>query len=166
MLGQLCPKLDSRRRSYWAGAGGRRCPAPPSLGSGTVRGTVPGDRGGAPRAGPVRVASGGPRLGAPRWGGRGSCARGAMRPGPAPTPNEWDSLRKVFGIASNTLVRPSQSSSGPAGAGPATHPTATGWDEELRARTAGERLPRPGHSESSLRMDSSICPVMLRHRYR
>ena len=30
---------------------------------------------------------------------------------------------------------------------PAAHPTATGWDEELRARTAGVRLPRPGHSE-------------------
>ena len=29
---------------------------------------------------------------------------------------------------------------------PAAHPTATGWDEELRARTAGVRLPRPGHS--------------------
>ena len=39
---------------------------------------------------------------------------------------------------------------------------------ELRARTvtAGVRLPRPGHSESSFRMDPSVCPIMLRHRYR
>ena len=34
---------------------------------------------------------------------------------------------------------------------PAEHPTATGWDEELRARTAGVRLLLPGHSESSSR---------------
>ena len=46
---------------------------------------------------------------------------------------------------------------------PAALPAATGWDEELRARTAGVRLPRPGRSGSSLsRTDSSICPVMLR----
>ena len=43
-------------------------------------------------------------------------------------------------------------------------PTATGWDEELRARTAGVRLPRQGHSESSFRTDPSVCPIMLRHR--
>ena len=49
---------------------------------------------------------------------------------------------------------------------PAALPTATGWDEELRARTAGVRLPRPGHSESSFWTESSICPVMLSHRYR
>ena len=48
---------------------------------------------------------------------------------------------------------------------PAALPTATGWDEELRARTAGVtvRLPRPGHSESSFRTDSAVCPIMLRH---
>ena len=34
---------------------------------------------------------------------------------------------------------------------PAALPTATGWDEELRARTAGVRLQRPGHSESLFR---------------
>ena len=49
---------------------------------------------------------------------------------------------------------------------PAALPTATGWDEELQARTAGVRLPRPGHSESSFRTDPSVCPIMLRHRYR
>ena len=49
---------------------------------------------------------------------------------------------------------------------PAAIPTATGWDEELRARTAGVRLPRQGHSESSSRTDPSVCPIMLRHRYR
>ena len=49
---------------------------------------------------------------------------------------------------------------------PAALPTTTGWDEELRARTAGVRLPRPGHSESSFRTDPSVCPIMLRHRYR
>ena len=48
------------------------------------------------------------------------------------------------------LTQSNQSSSGPAGR-PASHPTATGWDEELRARTAGVRLPRQGHSESSFR---------------
>ena len=61
--------------------------------------------------------------------------------------------QEVFGIGSDTLVRSSQSSSGP-------------WDEELRARTVGVRLPRPGRSESSFRTDPSVCPVMLRHRYR
>ena len=49
---------------------------------------------------------------------------------------------------------------------PAEIPTAAGWGEELRARTAGVRLPRPGRSESSFRTDPSVCPVMLRHRYR
>ena len=44
--------------------------------------------------------------------------------------------------------------------------TATGWDEELRARTAGVRLPRPERSESSFRTDPSLCPIMLRLRYR
>ena len=39
---------------------------------------------------------------------------------------------------------------------PAALPTATGWDEELRARTAGVRLPRPGHSESSFTTDPSV----------
>ena len=48
---------------------------------------------------------------------------------------------------------------------PAALPTATAWDEELRARTAGVRLTRPGHSESSFRTDLSVCPIMLRHRY-
>ena len=38
---------------------------------------------------------------------------------------------------------------------PAALPTATGWDEELLAWTAGVRLPRPGHSESSFRTDPS-----------
>ena len=33
---------------------------------------------------------------------------------------------------------------------PAALPTATGWDAELLTRTAGVRLPRPGHSESSI----------------
>ena len=42
---------------------------------------------------------------------------------------------------------------------PAALPTATGWDEELRARTAGVRLPRPGHSESSFRTDPSLTGV-------
>ena len=78
------------------------------------------------------------------------------------------SLRRVpavgyAGITCNALVRSSQSS-GPAR--PAALPTATGWDEELRARTAGVRLPRPGHYESSFRTDPSVCPIMLRHRYR
>ena len=49
---------------------------------------------------------------------------------------------------------------------PAAHPTATGWDEELRARIAGVRLPRPGNSESSFRTGPSVCLIMLRHRYR
>ena len=49
---------------------------------------------------------------------------------------------------------------------PAAFPTATGWDEELRARTASVRLPRPGHSESSFSTDPFVCPIMLRHRYR
>ena len=48
---------------------------------------------------------------------------------------------------------------------PAALPTAAGWDEELRARTAGVRLPLPGHSESSFRTDPSVCPIMLLHRY-
>ena len=46
---------------------------------------------------------------------------------------------------------------------PEALPTATGWDEELRARTAGVRLPRPGHSESSFRTDPFVCPIMLCH---
>ena len=49
---------------------------------------------------------------------------------------------------------------------PAALPTASGWDEELRARTVGARLPRPGRSESSFRTDLSVCPIMLRRRYR
>ena len=49
---------------------------------------------------------------------------------------------------------------------PAALPTATGWDEELRARNDGIRLPRPGRSESSLRTDPSVCPITLRRRYR
>ena len=49
---------------------------------------------------------------------------------------------------------------------PAALPTATGWDEELLDWAAGVRLPRLGHSESSFRTDPTICPVMLRHRYR
>ena len=52
----------------------------------------------------------------------------------------------MFGIAANTQVRYAQISDlvrvHPGR--PAAHPTATGWDEELRARTAGVRLPRPG----------------------
>ena len=48
----------------------------------------------------------------------------------------------------------------------AAPPMATGWDEEMRARTAGVPLPRPGHSESWFRTDPFVCPVMLRHRYR
>ena len=48
---------------------------------------------------------------------------------------------------------------------PAAHPAAVGWGEELRARTAGVRLPRPGPSESSFRTDPSVCPVMLRRRF-
>ena len=47
----------------------------------------------------------------------------------------------------------------------AAHLTATSWDEELLARTAGLRLPRPGHSKSSIKTDPSVCPIMLRHRY-
>ena len=41
---------------------------------------------------------------------------------------------------------------------PAAHPTAVGWDEasELRARSAGVRLPRPGRSESSFRTDQYV----------
>ena len=70
------------------------------------------------------------------------------------------SLAVVFGISSNTLVRSSLSSSGPAGG------ASEGWDKKLRARTAGVRLPRPGHSESWFKTVPSICPVMLRHRYR
>ena len=42
---------------------------------------------------------------------------------------------------------------------PAALPTAMGWDEELRARTASVLLPRQGHSDSSFRTD----PIMLRH---
>ena len=49
---------------------------------------------------------------------------------------------------------------------PAALPTATGWDEVLRARTASVRLPRPGHSESSFRTDPSVCLIMLSHLYR
>ena len=48
----------------------------------------------------------------------------------------------------------------------AVHPTAAGWDEELRTRTAGVRLPRLGRSESLFRTDPSIFQVMLSHRYR
>ena len=40
---------------------------------------------------------------------------------------------------------------------PAALPTATGWDEEPRARTAGVRLPRPGSSESSFGTDVRSC---------
>ena len=47
-------------------------------------------------------------------------------------------MQLLFGITSNTLVRSSQSYPGR----PAALPTATGWDKELRARTAGVRLPR------------------------
>ena len=63
----------------------------------------------------------------------------------------------LFGITSNILVRVHLGQ-------PAALPTATGsrgWDEELRARTAGVRLPRPGHSESSFRSHPSVCPIML-----
>ena len=49
---------------------------------------------------------------------------------------------------------------------PAAHPMAVGRDKELRARIAAVRLPRPGHSESSFGTDPSVCPIMLRHRYR
>ena len=125
-----------------AGARRARRPAPPP----------PRSRG-AGRGGPPSESGG--------WQGRGpGCwrSRGAGRGGPPS--GGWRS-RRVLGITSNTLVRSSQSSSGPA-----SLPTATGWDEEPRARTASVRLPRPGRSESSFRTDPSVCPVMLRHRYR
>ena len=38
---------------------------------------------------------------------------------------------------------------------PAALPTATGWDEELRAWTSGLRLPRPGHSDPYVRSCSA-----------
>ena len=69
-------------------------------------------------------------------------------------------LQPLFGISSNTLVRSSDTEF--IWAGRAAHPTATGWDEELRARTAGVRLPRPGRSKSSF----GRIQVMLRHWYR
>ena len=62
----------------------------------------------------------------------------------------------LFGIT--TLVRSVRVHPGR----PAALPAASGWDEELRARTAGVRLPRPGHSESLFRTDPSVCPIMLR----
>ena len=63
----------------------------------------------------------------------------------------------LFGNTSSTLVRSSQSSSGPAGGAP-----------ESRWLRAGTRScgPGPGHSESSFRTDPSVCLIMLRHRYR
>ena len=64
----------------------------------------------------------------------------------------------MLGITSNTLVRSRQSSSGPRR--PAAHSTAAGWDEELRARTAGVQLPRPGHSESSWHRLGRIHPYV------
>ena len=85
-------------------------------------------------------------------------------PGPTAASNSTkrNSPQLVFGFTSNTLfdlvrVHPGRS---------AAHPTATGWDEELRARTASVLLPRQGRSESSFRTDPSICPVMLRLGYR
>ena len=51
----------------------------------------------------------------------------------------------VFGITSDTLVRSSQRLRVHLGR-PAAHPTATGWEEDLRARTAGVRLPRPARA--------------------
>ena len=51
---------------------------------------------------------------------------------------------------------------------PAALPTATVWDEELRARTAGVRLPprQPGPGTPSHRSGRTVCLIMLRHRYR
>ena len=62
-------------------------------------------------------------------------------------------------VTSNTPVRSSHTSS----SRQAAHPTATGWDEELQARTACARLPWQGHFESlaseSFRTDPSVCPI-------
>ena len=91
----------------------------------------------------------------------------AARPGP------------VFGITSNTLVRSNQSSSGPVGGAsdgygltgslsvtvpPAGTPDSGGGAQcpGPPGRIAGVRLPRPGHSESLLRTDPSVCPIMFR----
>ena len=73
------------------------------------------------------------------------------------TPTVWNALPILLSDDSDLVtVHPGR---------PAVLPTAAGWDEELRARTAGVRLPLPGHSESSFRTDPSVCPIMLRHRY-
>ena len=47
---------------------------------------------------------------------------------------------------------------------PAAPPTATGWDEELRARTAAG--PPVYHYRGLGTPSPSVCPVMLRDRYR
>ena len=72
----------------------------------------------------------------------------------------------AFGIASNTLVRSRQSSSGPAGgASYGCHGHgglgrgAAGPDRRCTTAAAGAL-------ESSFRTDPAICPIMLRHRYR
>ena len=67
---------------------------------------------------------------------------------------------KSLPILQSDLVRPHP---GPAGR-PAAHPTATGWDEELRARTAGVPVTTTA-AGPSFKTDPSVCPIMLRHRY-
>ena len=73
---------------------------------------------------------------------------------------------RLFGITSDTLVRSCRSSSGPAGGASDGCGLGRGAVQELRARTGGVRQPRLGRSESSFRTDPSVCPIMLRHRYR
>ena len=65
-----------------------------------------------------------------------------------PHPSAMDPGPCVFKITSNTLVRSSQSSSGPAGRASDGYGLG-GGAAALRARTAGVRIPRQGHSELS-----------------
>ena len=90
-------------------------------------------------------------------------SRQPRRRGATAPPARFVPARAVFGIASITMVRSSQSSSGPAGRasdGVGLGRGAAGPDRRCTTTAA------TGHSESSFRTDPSVCPIMLRHRYR
>ena len=74
--------------------------------------------------------------------------------------SQWRQL--LFGITSNTLVRSSQSSSGPAGGASDGYywlgRGAAGPDRRCAVRLPRQGV-RQGHSESSFRTDPSVCPI-------
>ena len=95
---------------------------------------------------------------------RPAAGAGRRAAGPATDPGPC-----LPGITSNTRVRSSQSSPGPDGG--ASDGSGYGLRQGKRSCSPGPPVndsvvPRPGHSESSFRTDPSVCPTMLRRRYR